>query len=89
MRSRLYSDRVHRASGLTRRNTNSWLKVETDQREKPFIPQIFGGDISEMAKTVEMLEDRSDVIDINFGCPAPKVCRNDAGALHYCETQIK
>ena len=68
------------ASGLTRRNTNSWLKVETDPREKPFIPQIFGGDISEMAMTVEMLEDRSDVIDINFGCPAPKVCRNDAGA---------
>ena len=68
------------ASGLTRRNTNSWLKVETDPREKPFIPQIFGGDISEMAETVEMLEDRSDIIDINFGCPAPKVCRNDAGA---------
>ena len=68
------------ASGLTRRNTNSWLKVETDPREKPFIPQIFGGDISEMAKTVEMLEDRADIIDINFGCPAPKICRNDAGA---------
>ena len=68
------------ASGLTRRNTYSWLKVETDPREAPFIPQIFGGDISEMAKTVEMLEDRADIIDINFGCPAPKVCRNDAGA---------
>ncbi|RAH15522.1 MAG: tRNA dihydrouridine synthase DusB [Methanobacteriota archaeon] len=68
------------ASGLTRRNTYSWLKVETDPREDPFIPQIFGGDIAEMAKTVEMLHDRADVIDINFGCPAPKVCRNDAGA---------
>ena len=31
------------ASGLTRRNTNSWLKVESDPRENPFIPQIFGG----------------------------------------------
>ena len=26
------------------------------------------------------MQDRADVIDINFGCPAPKVCRNDAGA---------
>jgi len=68
------------ASGLTRRNTNSWLKVESDSREKPFIPQIFGGDIEEMVTTVKLLQDRADIIDLNFGCPAPKVCRNDAGA---------
>ncbi len=68
------------ASGLTRRNTNSWLKVESDPREKPFIPQIFGGDIEEMVTTVKLLQDRADIIDLNFGCPAPKVCRNDAGA---------
>jgi len=68
------------ASGLTRRNTYSWLKVERDPRESPFIPQIFGGIIEEMVQTVEMLQDRADVIDINFGCPAPKVCKNDAGA---------
>ena len=68
------------ASGLTRRNTYSWLKVESDPRESPFIPQIFGGIIEEMVQTVEMLQDRADVIDINFGCPAPKVCKNDAGA---------
>ena len=59
------------ASGLTRRNTYSWLKVESDPRESPFIPQIFGGIIEEMVQTVEMLQDRADVIDINFGCPAP------------------
>ena len=68
------------APGLTRRNTNSWLKVESDSREKPFIPQIFGGDIEEMVTTVKLLQDRADIIDLNFGCPAPKVCRNDAGA---------
>ena len=68
------------ASGLTRRNAYSWLKVESDPRESPFIPQIFGGITEEMVQTVEMLQDRADVIDINFGCPAPKVCKNDAGA---------
>ncbi len=68
------------ASGLTRKNTYSWLKVESDPRESPFIPQIFGGITDEMVQTVEMLQDRADAIDINFGCPAPKVCRNDAGA---------
>ena len=68
------------ASGLTRKNTYSWLKVESDPRESPFIPQIFGGITEEMVQTVEMLQDRADAVDINFGCPAPKVCRNDAGA---------
>ena len=68
------------ASGLTRRNAHSWLKVESDVRETPFIAQIFGGDVAEMVRAVELLHDRADVIDINFGCPAPKVCRNDAGA---------
>ena len=28
------------ASGLTRRNTNSWLNVETDPREKAVLPEI-------------------------------------------------
>lgn len=68
------------ASGLSRHDATSWLKVESDPREKPFIPQIFGGDIDEMVTTVELLEHKADIIDINFGCPAPKVCRNNAGA---------
>ena len=33
-----------------------------------------------MVTTVNLLQDRADIIDLNFGCPAPKVCRNDAGA---------
>jgi len=68
------------ASGLSRHAKHSWLKVESDPRESPFIPQIFGGDIDEMVATVQLLHDRADIIDLNFGCPAPKVCRNDAGA---------
>ena len=54
--------------------------MESHPRELVFIPQIFGGDEYEMVTTVRMLQDRADVIDINFGCPAPKVCRNNAGA---------
>ena len=38
------------------------------------------GITEEMVKTVKLLQKKADVIDINFGCPAPKVCRNDAGA---------
>jgi tRNA-dihydrouridine synthase B len=68
------------AAGLSRADTRSWTKVSTDSRETPFIPQIFGGEIDDMVETVRLLSPAADVIDLNFGCPAPKVCRTNAGA---------
>lgn len=53
-----------------------------DEREKPLSLQIFGGDkgsLVEAAKVVDQ-ETNADIIDINMGCPAPKVTKNDAGA---------
>jgi len=68
------------AAGLTRRDAKSWHKVASDPRESPFIPQIFGGDADEMVHCTEMLAEVADMIDLNFGCPAPKVTRHCAGA---------
>ena len=70
------------STALTRGSVKSWTKVSSHPLENPFIPQIFGGDIDEMVKATELLcsNEAVDIIDINFGCPAPKVCRNDAGA---------
>ena len=68
------------SAALTRDVAQSWLRLESDDRETPFIPQIFGGNIDEMVKTVELLQNRADVIDLNFGCPAPKVAKVCAGA---------
>ncbi len=70
------------STALTRGSVKSWTKVSSHPLEDPFIPQIFGGDINEMVKATELLcsNESVDIIDINFGCPAPKVCRNDAGA---------
>lgn len=68
------------AAGLTRRDAKSWHKLSSDPRESPFIPQIFGGVAEEMVHCTEMLAEVADVIDLNFGCPAPKVTRHCAGA---------
>ena len=68
------------ASGLSRQDTRSWAKVETHPREAPFIPQIFGGIEDEMVETTRLLSKNADVIDLNFGCPAPKVTKTCAGA---------
>ena len=55
------------SAALTRDVAQSWLRLESDDREIPFIPQIFGGNIDEMVKTVELLQNRADIIDLNFG----------------------
>ena len=68
------------AAGLNRDDARSWRRLESDPRESPFIPQIFGGVEEEMVGTTRALSSVADVIDLNFGCPAPKVCRNSAGA---------
>ena len=68
------------SAALSRDVARSWLRLESDEREKPFIPQIFGGDLDEMVKTVELLQGSANIIDLNFGCPAPKVARTCAGA---------
>ncbi|MDP6869574.1 MAG: tRNA-dihydrouridine synthase family protein [Candidatus Poseidoniaceae archaeon] len=68
------------SAALTREVARSWSRMESHPSEKPFIPQIFGGDPSEMRLAASMLNDRADIIDLNFGCPAPKVTKICAGA---------
>ena len=68
------------STALTREAATSWRRMETHDTEVPFIPQIFGGDPGDMATAAEMLAPSADIIDLNFGCPAPKVTNICAGA---------
>ena len=68
------------STALSREAAVSWRKMESHETEIPFIPQIFGGDAKDMATAAEMLALNADLIDLNFGCPAPKVTKICAGA---------
>ncbi len=68
------------STALSREAAVSWRKMESHETEVPFIPQIFGGDPGDMATAAEMLAPTADIIDLNFGCPAPKVTKICAGA---------
>ena len=55
--------------------------IETNEQEKPFAVQIFGSDPDIMAKTAyKALCTGASIIDINMGCPAPKVANNGDGS---------
>lgn len=63
-------------------NVRTRKMLYIDEREKPISLQIFGGDrrsLVEAAKIVDK-ETNADIIDINMGCPAPKIVKCDAGA---------
>ncbi|MGO4890161.1 tRNA dihydrouridine synthase DusB [Anaerobacillus sp. MEB173] len=64
------------------KNEKSLSMLYVDEREKPLSLQIFGGDretLVEAAKVVDK-QTNADIIDINMGCPVPKITKCDAGA---------
>jgi len=67
--------------GLTRHNPKSKRQMQFDEEERPFAVQIFGGNPERMAMGAEMAEEvGADILDVNCGCPAPKVVKNGGGS---------
>lgn len=54
--------------------------LNTDDEKRPISMQIFGNEPDVMAHAAEFLNDKTDIIDINMGCPAPKVVKNGDGS---------
>jgi nifR3 family TIM-barrel protein len=53
-----------------------------DEREKPLTLQIFGGEKETLVQAAKYVDKNTnaDIIDINMGCPVPKITKCDAGA---------
>ena len=67
--------------GLTRGNPKSKRQMHFDVEERPFAVQIFGGRPERMAMGAEMAQEvGADILDVNCGCPAPKVVKNGGGS---------
>ena len=67
--------------GLTRGNPKSKRQMRFDEEERPYAVQIFGGQPERMVLGAEMAEEvGADILDVNCGCPAPKVVKNGGGS---------
>ena len=77
----VYTEMVS-AKGLYYKNENTENLLFFSENEKPVAVQIFGSDPFIMAKAAEYFNDNKDVciIDINMGCPAPKIIKNGDGS---------
>lgn len=77
----LYSEMVS-AKALCYNNEKTIEMLKTSTREGSIAIQIFGNEPYSMAKSCEYFNERKDIaiIDINMGCPVPKVVRNGEGS---------
>ena len=67
--------------GLTRNNPKSKRQMRFYPDERPFAVQIFGGQPERMRMAAEMAEEvGADILDVNCGCPAPKVVKHGGGS---------
>lgn len=76
----IYTEMVS-AKGIMYNNKNTEELLRIDEGERPVALQLFGSDpdiISEQAKRIE--ERNFDILDINMGCPVPKVVNNGEGS---------
>ena len=54
--------------------------LNTQGEKKPIAIQIFGSDPEIMGEVTKTISEKADIIDINMGCPAPKVVKNGDGS---------
>lgn len=75
-----YSEMVS-GKGLMYNNKNTETLLRINPNEKPVAYQIFGAEPEVMAYTADALKSRENaLIDINMGCPVPKVVKNGEGS---------
>lgn len=76
----VYSEMVS-AKGVLYDNENTTELLSTTDTERPVVIQLFGSDpkiLAEVAKKIEHYP--FDILDINMGCPAPKIVKNGEGS---------
>lgn len=68
--------------GIILKNEKTMNMLYIDEREKPLSLQIFGGEKETLVQAAKFVDENTnaDIIDINMGCPVPKITKCDAGA---------
>jgi len=88
--SSLYVSEMVTSRALVERTPRSMQLIEHDPDESLRSVQLYGVDPATVGAAVRMLasEDRADHIDLNFGCPVPKVTRKGGGAALPWKTDL-
>jgi nifR3 family TIM-barrel protein len=88
--SSLYVSEMVTSRALVERSAESMRLISHDPEESPRSVQLYSVDPATAGLAARMLvtEDRADHIDLNFGCPVPKVTRKGGGAALPWKTEL-
>lgn len=76
----IYTEMVS-AKGILYQNKNTEALLKIEEVERPVALQLFGENPQIMAEQAKRIEERNfDILDINMGCPVPKVVNNNEGS---------
>lgn len=68
------------AKGLFYNDAKTKQLLDMKDEKRPIAVQIFGSDVESMGYAAEYVSEYADIIDINMGCPAPKIVKNGDGS---------
>jgi nifR3 family TIM-barrel protein len=84
----VYTEMVS-AKGVQYKNKNTESLIYVAEEERPVALQLFGADPDIISDTAKKLEHRNfDILDINMGCPVPKVVNNGEGSALMKNPQL-
>ena len=76
----IYTEMVS-AKGIMYNNKNTEALLQVEEKERPVALQLFGLDPKIMSEQAKRIEHRNfDIVDVNMGCPVPKVVNNGEGS---------
>lgn len=68
------------AKGLVYQNKETRKLLDKSEIESPFAAQLFSASPEYLHKAVKLLPKGIDIVDLNMGCPAPKIVKNGEGS---------
>lgn len=69
------------AKSIVYGNTRTWQLLDNDSDNRPWVVQFFGHEPEVFAEAIRRLNDVPfDIVDINMGCPVPKIVKNGEGS---------
>lgn len=68
------------SKGIFYDDSKTKLLLDLSGEKRPVAAQIFGSNVDTMKFAAKYVSETADIVDINFGCPAPKIVKNGDGS---------